>query len=342
MTPIRTIASFSLAAATLTLLATGCAKSEPEALSCVQLDPGQSKVITGKTGTPIAGNYTLTRLSGSAYRATVNPQFADAGGGQSADLQASYRARLAACFARVSPYLKNSDGSTLELRLAEEGSDVPQPSQIPVRADAKSQARGHALFWSSGVNDCPTMLHETLHWLGLPDEYEETQWANECRALGPENSIMRSPVAAYRAVAADVEMTRIVCRCADAACVQEALKGVGTEFYRCPGDATAAVERFWAGEHPEWTEGGVVKTPEGTEVNLHLVKQLENAVEPRSSLLYNGEFRAITQPGCSSVNSLFYSCSHFAYTRVVGVFQLGGECLRSLPSECRDPQRWVQ
>ena len=345
----QNIASHSLAVAVVCLFAQGCAKEETLPLTCTQLGVGASKVILGNTGTKIKSMYTLTRVSDSGYRATVDPEFIEVGGAQNPALHSHYRDKLQRCLTKITPFLKGADGATLEIVLGGPGlqtSDIPAPPQIQVRTDANSTARSNAQFWSAGLNDCASMLHEAFHWLGLPDEYEETEVNMGCRALGPDNSLMTSPSRAYLAAAVDVGMTRLACLCGSQACVTEAKKLAATRVYECPPDAVGSAHlrsgTYWFGEHPEWREGTTVDTPEGVEVTMRLSRMVGPRDAPRTSLLYAGEFRAITQPGCTMANSLFYACSNYTYSRAPGALLRGGECRRSLPSGCNDPQRWVQ
>ncbi|MBI3555679.1 MAG: hypothetical protein HY074_05410 [Deltaproteobacteria bacterium] len=328
--------------ALVALLASGCAKDEHTVVPCAQLDVGQSKTISGNTGTRLRSTYTLTRLSDTAWRATIDPIFSDSTGGENAAIHARYRAKLEACLVRVRPLLRGPGGATLDIKLAAAGqTEVPQPPSIAVRTDEHSSVRGNSEFWNMSVGDCATMLHETLHWLGLPDEYRETEWNEECRSIGPANSIMRSPSNAFVAALADVSMTRQSCLCSDQACIDQVVQIRGTRNAGCPAHSVHYLEKYWHSEHPEWKSTDNFATPQGTLVTLSLRADIDGG-STRSSLLFDGEFRAITQPGCTQANSLFYSCSHYAYSQTRAIFQMNLSCEQLLPVECRDPQRWVQ
>src|SRR5262249_16386584 len=103
-----------------------------------------------------------------------------------------------ACYAEMAPRLVGPDGEKLTLRIDNSDSAIPQ---IKVSL-ADSYGFSEATHWSIHNLQCATLLHESLHLLGLVAENPFTRsiFADEtsvCRREGPGDSIMNEPEVAY-------------------------------------------------------------------------------------------------------------------------------------------------
>jgi hypothetical protein len=154
----------------------------------------------------VAGDYLLMRkpsVNGvDQYDVVLNYQFF----GEDPDKIA---ANVTQCFQYLNPYLKGPNGEQMNLRLP-----LPTDPMLPkvhqVEVSDECGYRGEALCWRP-VYTCETALHETMHHLGLVDEYRETESNLGCRSLGPADSLMTDPEVAYAAVLPEYTLQTYSC-----------------------------------------------------------------------------------------------------------------------------------
>jgi hypothetical protein len=181
---------------------------------------GEARRFIRNRNTSAGSSYYLDRLPDSGgkpvLRASVNLQFVGPGG--AASPQAAQMAdRVRQCYQLVSPKLKGPNGEQLTLNLLNNPTDTQSVRRITL---IDNSIRADAGTWSAQSN-CETMIHETMHILGLCDEYRErsTQWVyydqkrfvrgpgfnpdealSDCRVAGPNDSIMSHDCSAFLAV----------------------------------------------------------------------------------------------------------------------------------------------
>ncbi len=111
--------------------------------------------------------------------------------------------RFMACMNDYNPYLRGPNGEQMTIRLPLP-SDPILPKGHTVAVSLAFQGGGvagggggeNALQWNPYM-DCSTILHETMHHLGLVDEYPDS---TTCRSLGPSDSLMTRPMSAASGV----------------------------------------------------------------------------------------------------------------------------------------------
>lgn len=119
----------------------------------------------------LSGNYSLKRLSENQYAARINVSFNDGGGPGSGSRML---ARSRECISRANEHLRGPGGEQLVIQLLtpEETSALPEserPRNVNIHIDDPG-AGGHSYNFPSTFN-CPDIVHEFLHHLGLCDEY---------------------------------------------------------------------------------------------------------------------------------------------------------------------------
>jgi hypothetical protein len=143
----------------------------------------------------VAGDYLLVRkpsINGvDQYDVVLNYQFF----GDDPD---KISAQVTQCFQSLNPYLKGPNGEQMNLRLPL-ASDPMLPKVHQIGVSEACGYRGEAECWRP-VYTCVTALHETMHQLGLVDEYREIESTLGCRSIGPADSLMTDPELAYAAV----------------------------------------------------------------------------------------------------------------------------------------------
>jgi hypothetical protein len=186
--------------------------------SCVRLKPGETAAYqTQDSPTSWEPDKTAYQLAlnpdGRTYDARLNLKFKGPVG-----VGALLRRKAEACYAEAERrgMLRGPDGQSLRISLLPPGTTEPGPAEITRRGN---RYRSDSANWAAGIS-CATILHETLHLLGLVDEYPEQaigyrydprtgliqsvedraeQAASDCRAVGPADSIMNDEEAAWKA-----------------------------------------------------------------------------------------------------------------------------------------------
>jgi hypothetical protein len=279
-----------------------------KAANCIDLKPPAAGVDSSSSSSIVTtahSAYTLTRLPDDregqpAFKASLNLGFQ----GVTPNQAQEWRKRAQECFDGVKGRLKNEAEGSLEIAIyskTELIAGIPIPPAQTITVGDKI-VRSGTNSWASSA-DCATIIHETLHHLGLEDEYRETAigyltdakgatrlmvGADElkspvfdCRAIGPVDSIMRDPEVALA--------TPAVC-------------------------------------NAQSTTGCL-----SNRVSLPL----------RKNLLYPAQFRAIIHPGCYTANRLYYLCT--SETRKTSPKGGGATaCGVGIPEECKNPNEWLK
>jgi hypothetical protein len=328
-----------------------------DALACRQPEVGESIPYQGRNAGGSVVSYLLTRTGAASYRATLNLNFVLPGTSPPVPVppiaRRALETRVRDCFRQVSGGPLGLGTARIDLALHDPAAREagPAPPAHTVFVD-ESVPRMDSSTWRSDI-PCSTLIHETLHILGLPDEYVETASGHrmradgsvervrtdapedsreyDCRAIGPRDSLMH-----YHTVAFDSywpkELRSCVCPGTDGACIMAARAAgpgsSGCERGRLERQETATLPPGWR------TAGRDVPAPGGnTRVYLD---------RPRPSLLYPAQFRAIVWPGCRDRNATYWACQRDSQR--TSVARLGdGRCSVGKPAACvNGGVEWVQ
>lgn len=373
----------------VTLLACGQGKVQSgmsselvDRLDCVDLQAGQTKMIYARdTGSGIPARYLLRRLptkpgAPARFEAALNLRFS-AGDELSREQLKQFKRRLRACYDAASAYLKGPDGEELRLRLTDrEESRLSSPIQIQLKPRV---ARENSGTWS--VNSpCPSLLHESLHHLGLVDEYvvevvsegaKTEPLLHHCRATGKRGSIMKDSFAAWNLtsplwihrscscppidpMAADETNTENASQAAKRLACLSQLKELTGAPEACPSESrsdhfgvyhdlsTRAETEY--GDHFAKIQQEIGSGRLTSEDRYEYLVQKQN---PQGSLLMPAQFRAITRPACEDRNGVYYACARHAYVKdPIPMSKVGteeaGACPSDRPPQCRDGQfEWL-
>lgn len=177
----------------------------------VVIPAGRSRTTTQK--------YTLVRSAEKIYDVYLNLEFKasksyDGPHKTRKELNEYFKREMNSCFDSLAHRLVDERGRQIRLHVYDAEKDTKLPSAPPkVKITLKgNNHRSSSMAYESDI-DCPTMIHESFHLLGLIDEYEE-KWlgfnhnffslafkplvatsdlvkpAFDCRAVGPQRSIM--------------------------------------------------------------------------------------------------------------------------------------------------------
>lgn len=185
---------------------------------CKPLEIGQSFTVNNSrlgSKTKIPQKYSLRRDSENEFSAFVNINFKLKGSlKQNPEFAKSFRAKVENCFRAKEHKLVDEMGRKIKLHLFDPSvhQDIEAPKAVRVSIQ-NTQRRSHSKSYFHEAT-CETIVHETLHLMGLNDEYEE-KWmgkntnpitsifkpwtkdtkkgtAFDCRAIGPVSSIMHN------------------------------------------------------------------------------------------------------------------------------------------------------
>ncbi len=196
--------------------------------SCGAVASGESRIIlSGRTG--IGGRYKLSRER-DHYEVVLNLRFVDRRSEWGTKASEKMRERVSFCYRQISPYLNGPNGETMTLRLADERDDQLLPPEIEIGVNSY-MLRMTATEWDT-EHDCSALVHESLHLLGLVDEYRDSlsrnpriqdhsesfkQTLHDCRPRGPLDSIMNFHDVAFRAISKRYFFAACECRSPEAA-----------------------------------------------------------------------------------------------------------------------------
>ena len=144
--------------------------------SCEDYDIGEER-IKSSTGYGGAG-YTIKRESNGDYTANLFIEFVPSAIYDNEDqvprdqVQSHYSQRIQACIDRANPYLKGPNGQRLNIVVRTPGASSCVPKNTITIGSRGSSNEAQAENYPSNINDCSTITHETLHLLGLADEYQ--------------------------------------------------------------------------------------------------------------------------------------------------------------------------
>jgi hypothetical protein len=151
--------------------------ASPQSQACKEYALGESRRVLAR--------HIATKLSEKKYRILMSAEF-HAAEEVPADQAVLMREKVKACY-KAAGALKASDQNELSFELLE---NIPSkllqvpPSYIRVYTGGIRANSGNYHL----DMDCPTILHETLHLVGLDDEYKESTEDMSCRSFG--DSIM--------------------------------------------------------------------------------------------------------------------------------------------------------
>ncbi len=185
---------------------------------CAALAPGQHRIFaSGPRNEIAAADYLLRRGRDGSYQAVLNLNFLQ---GNGTTTPRAMLDRTKQCLQIASTNMRGPDGERLEIiplgtneiqRLP--ASERPKSIEISI-TPARSRSLHRA--YASDI-ECPVLVHEVMHLLGLCDEYQEQGPdlpSNSCRVVTRAPSIMRELSVFEHAIPATVtcECTSPLCR----------------------------------------------------------------------------------------------------------------------------------
>jgi hypothetical protein len=306
---------------------------------CTRLKTGQSIVVNfsdEQSPTGVAAHYGLSRPKDDVYIVEINPHYSVGagydGGVPANDVNVNFHNRVSKCLKEFENTLKDPRaGKAFVIRLSDNASLPPLPISI-----VASGKRANSANYPSDIG-CPVILHETLHLLGLPDEYPDShpamgESASDCRITAPDDSIMSN---AREAVSLLTKMTTQfavqMCKC-DRPGDDCLLMPDHNDGKKCPAGTTFFLRNVEIGQKDSLHS---LSSKEAFVLNDTLVPNGE-APPDHDSVLYPAHFRVITEPGCMDVNKDYYACARTAYLSSKD----NGAC-PAKPDVCKYGHKWL-
>lgn len=318
---------------------------------CTLPAPGQNRIVRitdPKDGSPFA--FRLTRLPDEKgktrveiavpveYRSELSPDEPADEFFKQTRAQAT-RERVVECLRLASPRLRGPDGEQITLKLAEPSRELP-PARVSVRREPHPEFISNAREYANGLG-CHQLLHETLHLLGLIDEYQDAKDPEilKCYAAKPAGTILSDPEAAWalsyggvrqrifekRGVGNEKQFRRLLGRVADPALDDESTL-VSTELYAGPEEL--AGKRYALKEFPPKSE------MDSFSVRYSVIDR--HAGDGRS-LLRRGHLKKLLYPNCGAVNRVYDDCTRNTFLTEAQIRERG---CPTLPKACEDPS-WI-
>ncbi len=185
-------------------LSLGCSKNGAFETSvggyCELPEVGKAHRVSS-TSTGLPAHYRIDRPGSDRIQVTLFLEFQESlnvyGSKSRSGWARGARAFTEQCLAEADPFLVGPSGEKLQIRLATEAETAQMPGRSTVHVTS-DPVRGHSRLWWTGWG-CPQVMHEVFHFVGLTDEYAEPG-TYACRAVGPSDSLMANPAAAYQSV----------------------------------------------------------------------------------------------------------------------------------------------
>lgn len=159
--------------------------------NCAPLRPGQWKPVSGRTASNHPYDYGLVSEGFNRVRAVLSVEFTGTSDNVTGEMMLE---RSRSCLNSIQGSLRGPRGEELSISLLTENELRAMPRNLRPSTTsitiAPENARSHSLAYASSI-DCPVILHEVLHLLGLCDEYPGDHDTYACRAVGARDSVMR-------------------------------------------------------------------------------------------------------------------------------------------------------
>jgi hypothetical protein len=312
-------------------------------LGCTDLGIGESRrfdLSDKQSPSGVEMRYVLKRKEMQNYQAFLNLEFfAKTGSKKDSSKGIEMLKKVQSCVRDLNPSLRGPEGKTLEIIINDAYSEAPLQKIALMNPGYRSHSRAYAEDIT-----CSTIMHELMHLMGLVDEYVESESSYDCRAIGPDDSLMSSQTSAvfnllhqsvldftYMCLNEDRE-DRITERHRQWITKNESdivleLKKLrnsnNNDFNRnilCPKGMKAsfplvAPKRFSAIDSIEQIQNSFNVTMQRNMFREQELKVVASIAEDslRTSILYTRHFEMIVNPGCS-VNHEYYQCAAHAYT----------------------------
>ncbi len=294
------------------------------ARECQDLSLGESRVFHTHSG-----SYGLTRVGDGKFIADIKIKITnDLGAAVTGEMRDSLLDRIKKTVDIINPYLKGSNGDSLQIRINSDKAPMGLEA-TPINIAKTLDSRDHSKVYSLDSVE-PVISHELLHNMGLNDGYEEKSrgeiWnlkdpntrkpideiknyhlkpgeifkpAYDCRAIEPKDSIMNDQIQAWAKAIPIVVQELLICDSPDKS----------QDLSKCRKQQGES--RFLFGRTTEKDEN-----LEFQEISpgRWWVATLKYKIKPeRDSLLYPAQFRKLIKPNCKKYVGDFYDCSRFAY-----------------------------
>ena len=303
---------------------------------CGPYDTGDELTVDGNEGTSLVSKYKIHSTGHNSFELGLNYQFQ----GDAKDV-AEMNERVKDCLERF------NTGPRMYIGPEKFKLHIDETAPVNVVKLTPGKVRSNTEDWGTDVG-CPTILHETFHYLGLVDEYEETEHGPyPCRAIGPVTSLMNRD-----------EMQRIentprmldMCMCLKKVPMPPGQRVCDTppEFnslneanmvalvtsYMENNTSDDPAKKALAKEQGEQICGGhgymVLQAPftfKSGQTPREFIKKslpseyyetvlINKSVEKINYFgrIYGGQLRTILYPGCRDKNQTYYSCAASAYS----------------------------
>ena len=306
--------------------------TKAQAIQCEDLPVGQSRIVSvdaDKSPTSLAARYRITHASKNDYEVEVNINFIDKNGNHTPAVSDEFRQHANYCYQRADQALLGPNGEHLHIKMIQDGDPGPLPPAHNIK-QAPDDSRGDEENFNLRTFSCPIFLHESLHMLGLVDEYHEgaigivpdktgvqpflytksspdkDHTAFDCRSIGDPDSVMVDQAKAWgKSFGINSETTvQVTCECRSPTChFTKIIPGIES----CPnGSEGVSANQFLAG----YSAGMVIGLKPIDD--KHALFTSNPTHFSGESLLKPAHFNSIVHPGCT-VNIPYYSCARNAY-----------------------------
>ena len=216
--------------------------------NCSPLQEGQWRRVSHTSPYGSRMRYSMLRQDGQV-RIALNVEFQersyDSEDGLNARVSpAAMMHRVRGCLQATQGLIRNADGEPLvfDLLTPAEVDNLPahfRPDKSTITIDRTKEFRSNSTNYSAVAN-CPTLVHEVMHLLGLCDEYPGESDGKLCRSVPGENTMMNETFEAF-----NVSVPRQVsCQCVSPSCRLAITQPARLAYLRAPRSFERTSARF--------------------------------------------------------------------------------------------------
>lgn len=327
---------------------------------CIDLQVGDNKFINfsgQESPTLVRHRYELKRVTSKEYQVIIPITLVH---NNQAKIKALYE-KIDKCLSLVNPYFLGPDSQKLSLSVQPNQSKTVNLDSNIITIRENFKELSSAEFTSE--MECPAVVHELLHLVGLVDEYPEKREGYirnpdgtlrtvgngenfetalfNCRSIGPESSIMHSANEAFRIMQGIQRGNVHLCEM-KASSTQECkklLKLWNGDSANCPAGTVIRRDKY---ETPFDKEHKDSRSNEFS-AKEKSCKLLNFSTMKSAGLLLPAQFSSIIHPGCQKYNSTYYKCGSLAYKSDTGnPHDSEYGCSKGqIPAECENPDVWL-
>ncbi len=282
---------------------------------CSEIKKGESRAFNSsqlsKARVSIrGGDYRLNRVSPTEYRVDIPIDFdaSDILKKHQDEVDVKMKNRIKKCFSLMKPGFRGPDGKVLHINIVDKVENL-EPSKVKISYNDQI-IRANDENWKL-IQRCSVTIHETLHLLGLSDEYEEHDSRFGYKYVKIDGDRVRL-------TESDYERNKL-------------LKNVKSYESASMGDCRLSRDSSIMTDQAEKIKTSIFGTEKEDKTLFETTGEPKKEIKVKSSFLNKDHWNSLIYRGCNKKNKTYNLCTSFAYK--TSILQTNNKC-PEIPKEC--------